>query len=92
MSEVAIFLNDKDDGLGDIRSVLKEEMGKHHAEHINQMLLQDVDTPAGNDLESLDRLTANACFRILTTILVTLNIYTTGHTAHEVQTLGHLMK
>ena len=58
MSEVAIFLNDKDDGLGDIRSVLKEEMGKHHAEHINPMLLQDVDTPAGNDLESLDRVTA----------------------------------
>ena len=59
MSEVAIFLNDKDDGLGDIRSVLKEEMGKHHAEHINQMLLQDCDTPAGNDLESLDRVTGN---------------------------------
>ena len=58
MSEVAIFLNDKDDGLGDIRSVLKEEMGKHHAEHINDMLLTDVDTPAGNDIESLDRVTA----------------------------------
>ena len=57
MSEVAIFLNDKDDGLGDIRSVLKEEMGKHHAEHINQMLLTDVSTPAGNDIESLDRIT-----------------------------------
>jgi len=60
MSEVAIFLNDKDDGLGDIRSVLKEEMGKHHAEHINQMLTKDVDTPAGNDIESLDRVTASA--------------------------------
>ena len=59
MSEVAIFLNDKDDGLGDIRSVLKEEMGKHHAEHINQMLTQDADTPAGNDIESLDRVTGN---------------------------------
>ena len=57
MSEVAIFLNDKDDGLGDIRSVLKEEMGRHHAEHINQMLLEDVTTAAGNDLESLDRIT-----------------------------------
>ena len=57
MSEVAIFLNDKDDGLGDIRSVLKEEMGKHHAEHINDMLLTDVTTPAGNDIESLDRVT-----------------------------------
>ena len=60
MSEVAIFLNDKDDGLGDIRSVLKEEMGKHHAEHINQMLTQDVDTPAGNDIESLDRVTVGS--------------------------------
>tara|TARA_R100000654_G_scaffold39389_1_gene65178 strand:- start:4659 stop:5828 length:1170 start_codon:yes stop_codon:yes gene_type:complete len=58
MSEVAIFLNDKDDGLGDIRSVLKEEMGKHHAEMINKMLLRDADNPAGNDIESLDRITA----------------------------------
>ena len=60
MSETAIFLADKDDGMGDIRSVLKEEMGKHHAEHINVMLTTDVDTPAGNDLESLDRITSNA--------------------------------
>tara|TARA_B100002019_G_C21213958_1_gene570927 strand:- start:189 stop:1325 length:1137 start_codon:yes stop_codon:yes gene_type:complete len=57
MSETAIFLADKDDGLGDIRSVLKEEMGKHHAEMVNQMLLTDVDTPAGNNFESLDRVT-----------------------------------
>jgi len=57
MSETAIFLNDKDDGLGDIRSVLKEEMGKHHAEHINKMLTEDVSTVAGNDIESLDRVT-----------------------------------
>ena len=60
MSEVAIFLADKDDGLGDIRSALKEEVGKHHAEHINVMLSQDVDTVAGNDFESLDRITASA--------------------------------
>ena len=59
LSEVSMFLSDKDDGLGDVRQVLKEEMGKHHADHINQMLLQDVDTPAGNDLESLDRLTTD---------------------------------
>ena len=57
MSETAIFLADKDDGMGDIRSVLKEEMGKHHAEHINVMLTTDVTTLAGNDLESLDRIT-----------------------------------
>jgi len=58
MSETAMFLADKDDGLGDIRAVLKEEMGKHHAEHINKMLLTDVTTTAGNDFESLDRVTA----------------------------------
>ena len=58
MSETAMFLADKDDGLGDIRAVLKEEMGKHHAEHINKMLLEDSETVAGNDFESLDRVTA----------------------------------
>ena len=58
MSETAIFLADKDDGLGDIRSVMKEEMGKHHAEMVNKMLCTDVDSPAGNNLESLDRVTA----------------------------------
>ena len=59
MSETAIFLADKDDGLGDIRSVLKEEMGKHHAEMINKMLTTDSATLAGNNLESLDRITGN---------------------------------
>lgn len=59
MSEVAIFLADKDDGLGDIRQVLKEEMGKHHADHVNRMLTEDVENPAGNEFESLDRLTTD---------------------------------
>ena len=59
LSEVSMFLSDKDDGLGDVRQVLKEEMGKHHADHINRMLLVDVETPAGNDFESLDRLTTD---------------------------------
>tara|TARA_R110002020_G_scaffold201043_5_gene403493 strand:+ start:1004 stop:2170 length:1167 start_codon:yes stop_codon:yes gene_type:complete len=58
MSETAIFLADKDDGLGDIRSVMKEEMGKHHAEMVNKMLCTDVDTPSANNFESLDRVTA----------------------------------
>ena len=57
MSETAIFLADKDDGLGDIRSVMKEEMGKHHAEMVNKMLLTDASTPAANNFESLDRIT-----------------------------------
>ncbi len=59
LSEVSMFLSDKDDGLGDVRTVLKEEMGKHHAEHINRMLLEDVDTTAGNNFESLDRITSD---------------------------------
>tara|TARA_R110000824_G_scaffold101736_4_gene241633 strand:- start:6974 stop:8119 length:1146 start_codon:yes stop_codon:yes gene_type:complete len=59
LSEVSMFLSDKDDGLGDVRQVLKEEMGKHHADHINRMLLVDVETTAGNDFESLDRLTSD---------------------------------
>jgi hypothetical protein len=50
-----MFLADKDDGLGDARAVMKMEMAKHHAEHINQMLLRDLDTTAGNEFESLDR-------------------------------------
>ncbi len=58
LSEVAIFLSDKDDGLGDMRAVMKEEMGKHHAEMVNLMLTTDVDTQAGNNFESLDRITA----------------------------------
>ena len=58
MSETAIFLADRDDGLGDIRAVLKEEMGKHHAEMVNKMLLGDVESPAANNFESLDRITA----------------------------------
>ena len=38
LSEVSMFLSDKDDGFGDVRQVLKEEMGKHHAEHINKIV------------------------------------------------------
>ena len=60
MSETAMFLADKDDGLGDIRQVLKEEMGKHHAEHVNRMLCEDTTTVAGNDFESLDRVTVGS--------------------------------
>jgi len=58
VSEVAVFLADKDDGMGDMRAVLKEEMGKHHAEMVNKMLLVDTATTAGNNFESLDRITA----------------------------------
>ena len=55
LSETAMFLADKDDGLGDARAVIKMEMSKSHAESINKMLLRDVDTPALNNFESIDR-------------------------------------
>ena len=57
LTETAMFLADKDDGLGDARAVMKMEMAKHHAEHINKMLLKDIDdrTTTLNDFESLDR-------------------------------------
>tara|TARA_R110002153_G_scaffold35308_3_gene105056 strand:+ start:11611 stop:12765 length:1155 start_codon:yes stop_codon:yes gene_type:complete len=55
LSETAMFLADKDDGLGDARAVIKMEMSKSHAESINKMLLRDVNTVAGNSFESIDR-------------------------------------
>lgn len=60
LTETAMFLADKDDGLGDARAVIKMEMAKHHTEHINRMLLGDIDTAAGNAFESLDRITSNS--------------------------------
>jgi len=54
-SEMETFLGTKDDGLGDVMRVLREEMAKHHVEMINRMLLADVDTPAGDNIESIDR-------------------------------------
>ena len=74
MSETAIFLADKDDGMGDIRSVLKEEMGKHHAEMTNKMLLLDVDTKADNGFESIDRVTTGD-----STGMTAGTHYTAGH-------------
>ena len=49
------FLGTKDDGLGDVMKVMREEMGKHHAEMINKMLLAPVSTAASNNVESIDR-------------------------------------
>lgn len=54
------FLGTKDDGLGDVMKVMREEMGKHHAEMVNKMLLGDVGTLAGNNVESIDRVCSSA--------------------------------
>ena len=74
LSEVSMFLSDKDDGLGDVRQVLKEEMGKHHAEMVNKMLLTDVSTVASNNFESLDRLTTDPA--VQTTTQTSVNVLT----------------
>ena len=55
-SEMETFLGTKDDGLGDVMKVMREEMGKHHAEMINKMLLTDATTLAGNNVNSVDRI------------------------------------
>ena len=67
LSETAMFLADKDDGLGDARAVIKMEMSKSHAESINKMLLKDFGDNAsnggglaGNGFESLDRATSSS--------------------------------
>jgi len=58
-SEMETFLGTKDDGLGDVMTVLREEMAKHHAEMINKMLLTDNDTLAGDNIESIDRVVSS---------------------------------
>jgi len=61
LTETAMFLADKDDGLGDARAVMKMEMAKHHAETINKMLLKDISfrSTTLNDFESIDRITSS---------------------------------
>lgn len=59
-SEMETFLGAKDDGLGDVMKVLREEMAKHHAEMINKMLLADVNTTITNDIESIDRVVSSS--------------------------------
>ena len=55
VEEMLIELAGKDDVVGNPLALAKEETGKHHMEMINRMLLQDVDTAAGNNFESIDR-------------------------------------
>ena len=43
----------------DTMAVMREQMAKHHAEMINIMLLGEVGTTAGNNFESLDRITSS---------------------------------
>jgi len=55
VSEVQQYLGKVDDSLGDTMEAMREYMAKEHAEHMNKMLLGDVDVVAGNNIESIDR-------------------------------------
>ena len=57
MTSKAELLSQADDGLGDLVAFMRKENGEAHAYYIDQMLLADVDTPASNNFESLDRVT-----------------------------------
>jgi len=55
VSEALQFLGTVDDGLGDTMRLMREEIGKHHAEMMNVMLGVQNGALAGNDAESIDR-------------------------------------
>ncbi len=57
MTSKAELLSQADDGLGDLVSFMRKENGEAHAYYIDAMLLGDSDTVAGNNFESLDRVT-----------------------------------
>ena len=59
-SELAMEMAQIDDGIGDIRAQLREDMGKHHAEVQNQMLVMPLEnysptTPYASGLNAIDR-------------------------------------
>lgn len=63
-SELAMEMAQIDDGIGDIRAQLREDMGKHHAEVQNQMLVM----PLENYSPTTAYATANAIDRSYTSL------------------------
>ena len=57
MTSKAEILAEADDGLGNLAAFMRKENGEAHAFTIDQMLLATADTVAGNNFESLDRVT-----------------------------------
>ena len=57
-SELAMEMAQIDDGIGDIRAQMREDMGKHHAETQNAMLvmpLENYDLKASNQIATIER-------------------------------------
>ena len=55
----AAMLSESDDGMGNLAAFMRKENSEAHLFAIDQMLLADCDTVAGNNFESLDRVTIN---------------------------------
>mgnify|MGYP005813613347 CR=1 FL=1 len=56
----AEFLAEADDGVKGLVAFLRREQAEAHSYYIDQMLMKDGDTLAGDNLESLDRVIINA--------------------------------
>ena len=57
ISTKAELLSDADDGLKGLAAFMRKEMGDAHVFGMDQQLLASAEAPAGNNLESLDRVT-----------------------------------
>ena len=53
----AAMLSEADDGMGNLAAFMRKENSEAHLFGIDQMLLADCETAAGNNFESLDRVT-----------------------------------
>jgi len=58
----AEFLSEADDGIKGISAFLRKEQAEAHAYYIDAMLMKDCETTAGDNFESLDRVTAHASY------------------------------
>lgn len=56
LSTAASTLSRADDGLGDVEGFLRDNAATDHAYFIDQMLMKQADTLAGDNFESLDRI------------------------------------
>jgi len=72
----AELLSEADDGIKGILNFLRTENAEAHTYYIDQMLLETVDTPAGNNFESLDRLGTDVAARpYIASALTDLDMY-----------------
>ena len=76
ISTKAAMLSEADDGLGNLAAFMRKENSEAHVYYIDQMLLGDADTAAGNNFESLDRVTlSDAAAHVVTADRADADIY-----------------